>query len=144
MTAWLLGPPDGGRLAGAAASRYTSVRIAMTGSTREARRAGRYVASSAMTVRPPDTTTYVTGSRGPTPNRNDDITRVSDDREADPEHDPVTVKVSPSEEHPPHVADLRAERQAKANFTRSLGDGVGNHSVDPNHADEQRHTGGDR
>jgi hypothetical protein len=38
------------------------------GSTREARRAGRYVASSATAAKAPDTTAYVIGSSGPTPN----------------------------------------------------------------------------
>src|SRR5262245_55445833 len=51
-------------------------RKAPTGSTREARRAGRYVAIRATVVKLNATRTYVTGSVGLTPNRSADMTRV--------------------------------------------------------------------
>ena len=48
-----------------------------------------------------------------------------------------------ADEHAGDRLGLRAERDADADLARALRDGVGNHAVDPRHAEQQRHAAGD-
>ena len=121
-----------------------SARKATIGSTREARRAGRYVASSATAARTPETTAYVIGSSGPTPNRNADITRVNANATPIPSDDAGRgQRETLAEKHLPDISSLCAERHPNADLARPLRRSVGNHAVDANHADQQRDARGD-
>src|SRR5216684_4283528 len=94
-------------------------RKAMIGCTRDARRAGRYVASRVTAPRTIATAAYVTGSVGATPYRSADIIGVTRVATPIPSPRPASVSASPCrKEQRAHVAALCTKRHPDPDFVR--------------------------
>ena len=112
------------------------------GSTRDARRAGRYAASRPTSTIPPATAAKVAGSSAPTPNRRLRSARVDAAATASPMSDPHQQHPRPlPHHHPLHPPRLRAERHAHADLPGPLGDDVRQHPVLPHGAEDDGEQG---
>ena len=111
----------------------------MIGSTRDARRAGRYVASSAIAARTTDTTAYVDRIQRANAEQERRHHAREHDRNADAQGDTGgRQSESVTQKHLPDISDLRAQGHSNADLARPLRGGVGDHAVDADHADAQR------
>lgn len=110
----------------------------MMGSTPDARRAGRYVATSVIPASTTDTAPYVIGSIGLTPKRNADITRASVERDTVADGNANARQPQPlAEKQLSHVRNLRTEGHPHADLARSPRCRIGYDAVNADDTDEE-------
>ena len=124
----------------AGSRRRHSARSATSGSTFVARRAGTQLAIPATQSNAAATAANVSGSVGVTPYSTPCITLVSTSAAPIPTTTPSSGEPQPTpDDHPPHGAGSRAERDANADLAGALRDEIGEHAVDPQRSEHESH-----